>query len=151
MTSSGGLPAGRRLEIGDIVSAKFPGHDPQGREQEGSRPAVVVGLPERLGTPRFAVLLLAPMTGDKRHRWAELAPALYPRYPAGTAGLRSDSICLIDQVRAMGAERVYRYHGSLSDEEYRPIREGLERIMGFRKEASEEAQHRDQEDGRNDG
>lgn len=45
----------------------------------------------------------------------------------------------------MGAERVYRYHGSLSDEQYRPIREGLERMMGILEEIPEEAQHRDQE------
>lgn len=131
MTSSGGHPAGRRLKIGDVVSAKFPRHEPQGREQEGFRPAVVVGVPELLGTPRFAVLLLAPMTSDRGYGWVEQAPTLYPRYPAGTAGLRSDSICLIDQVRAMSAERIDRYRGSLTTEQYRPIKEALERMMGI--------------------
>lgn len=140
MASSGGKPSGRRIKIGDIVSTEFPEHDPQGREQEGLRPAVVVGLPERLGTPRFAVLLLTPMTSDRKSRWARIAPDLYPRYPKGTAGLRSDSICLLDQVRALDARRVFRYHGSLSDEQYKPIREGLERILEIPKAASEEAQ-----------
>ncbi len=131
MTSSGDYPAGRRLKIGDMVSARFPGHNPRGREQEGFRPAVVVGMPELLGTPRFAVLLLAPMTSDKGYRWVEQAPTLYPRYPVGTAGLRSDSICLVDQVRSMSTERIDRYHGSLTTEQYRPIREALERMIGM--------------------
>ncbi len=141
MTSFGGEAGERRLKIGDIVSAMFPTHDPRGREQEGYRPAVVVGLPERTGTPRFGVLLLAPMTSDKGQDWAEQAPA---RYPAGTAGLRSDSICLLDQVRALSVERVHRYHGSLNNEEYQPIREGLVRMMELSEDVAEELRHREE-------
>ena len=137
MTSSGGESAGRQLRIGDKVSATFPVHDPQGHEQQGSRLAVVVGLPEHVGTPRFGIVLLAPMTSDTGQSWADQAPALYPRYPAGTAGLRSDSICLLDQTRALSVERLQRYHGSLSTEEYRPIREGLGRMMGICKDVAE--------------
>ncbi len=99
---------------------------------------MVVGLPERAGTPRFGVLLVVPMTSDKGQGWAKQAPTLYPRYPAGTAGLRSDSICLLDQVRALSVERIDRYRGSLSDKEYQPIREGLERIMEFSEEVEGE-------------
>ncbi len=47
-SSAGGKAEGRGerlLEIGDIVSALFPFHDPAGHEQEGHRPAVVVGCP----------------------------------------------------------------------------------------------------------
>ncbi len=138
MTSPDGEGEHRRLEIGDVVSARFPGHNPRGREQEGYRPAVVVAIPEHVGTPRFAVLLLAPMTSDKGLDWPDDAPALYPRYPAGTAGLHSPSICLLDQVRALDAERIGGYRGSLSDEEYRPIREGLQRMMGISKGVAEE-------------
>lgn len=145
MTSSGGDAAARQLRIGDIVSATFPVHDPQSHEQEGYRPAVVVGLPEHAGKPRFGVLLLAPMTSDKGQDWAEQAPALYPRYLAGTAGLRSNSICLLDQTRAMSVERVDRYRGSLSDEEYRPIREGIERMMGI---STSEPRRQEKESGK---
>ena len=38
----------RPLKIGDVVTARFPEQNPQGREQEGYRPAIVVGLPSRL-------------------------------------------------------------------------------------------------------
>lgn len=59
---------GERLEIGNVVSALFPLYRPGGREQERYRPAVVVGLPEFAGTPRFGVLIVAPMTTDRdRH------------------------------------------------------------------------------------
>lgn len=38
----------RSLQFGDIVTAKFPQQNPQGREQEGYRPAILVGFPSRL-------------------------------------------------------------------------------------------------------
>lgn len=63
--AEGNVESGERLEIGDVVSALFPMHHPGGREQEGYRPAVVVGLPEFAGTPRFGVLIVAPMTTDR--------------------------------------------------------------------------------------
>jgi mRNA interferase MazF len=92
------------VSVGDIVSADFPEHNPEGHEQEGARPAVVVGLPEKLGASRFPTLLLAPLTSDRgeARRWAAKSPSLYPRLSKGTAGLRSNSICLLDQVRALG-------------------------------------------------
>ncbi len=34
----------RSLKIGDIVTVSFPQQNPQGREQEGYRPAIVVGF-----------------------------------------------------------------------------------------------------------
>lgn len=127
-------PSDDSLGIGDVVFARFPGHDPAGREQEGYRPAVVVGVPDLVGTPRFGVLILAPMTTDRDQDWVRKSPALYPRLAKGTANLRSDSICLLDQVRALSVERVSRYRGTLSEEEYQTIREGLGSMMGFLEE-----------------
>ena len=117
------------LEVGDVVFALFPVHDPAGREQEGRRPAVVVGVPDLLGAPRFGVLIVVPLTTDRGQDWAEESPALYPSLPKGTANLRSDSICLLDQVRALSVQRVSHYRGTLSDEEYGPIRDGLARML----------------------
>jgi mRNA interferase MazF len=129
------------VSVGDVVSADFPEHNPQGHEQESVRPAVVVGVPETLGASRFPTLLLAPLTSDRREarRWAAKSPAHYPRLPKGTAGLRSDSICLLDQVRALGVERVGGYLGSLSGEEYQPIRDGLRHMMEISKDTTQEA------------
>lgn len=127
--SSSDLPGQEALATGDVISALFPMHVPGGREQQGYRPAVVVGIPERLGVPRFEVLIVVPMTTDRGQQWSERSPALYPRLEKGAANLRSPSICLLDQVRSIGAERVRGYRGTLDDEQYRPIHEGLRGMM----------------------
>lgn len=131
MVRSGG-PAGVSsdvLAVGDIVTALFPAHDPEGHEQQGYRPAVVVGIPAVLGSPRFPAVILAPLTTDRGQAWARNSPALYPRFPEGTADLRSPSLCLLDQIRALGLERLRAYRGALDAGEYEPIREGLKRIL----------------------
>ena len=55
MPNSSDVPDKKTLAVGDVISALFPEHVPGGREQQGYRPAVVVGIPERLGLPRFEV------------------------------------------------------------------------------------------------
>ncbi len=92
---------------------------------------MVVGIPERLGVPRFEVLVVVPMTTDRGQQWSERSPALYPRLEKGTANLRSSSVCLLDQIRAIGAERVRGYRGTLDAEQYRPIHEGLRGMMSY--------------------
>ena len=101
----------RDLAVGDVISALFPEHVPGGREQQGYRPAVVVGLPRVVGVPRFELLVVVPMATDRSQQWSERSPDLYPRLENGTANLRSPSICLLDQVRAIGVERVRDYRG----------------------------------------
>jgi mRNA interferase MazF len=119
------------LVVGDVISVLFPEHVPGGREQQGYRPAVVVGILERLGLPRFEVLIVVPMTADRGQRWSERSPALYPRLEKNAANLRSPSICLLDQIRSIGAERVRGYRGTLDAEQYRPIHDGLRRMMSY--------------------
>lgn len=117
--------------MGDVISALFPEHAPGGHEQQGLRPAVVVGIPERLGIPRFEVVIVVPITTDRGQEWSRRSPTLYPRFSKGTVKLRSLSICLLDQVRAIGAERVRGYRGTLSADQYRPIHDGLRRMMSY--------------------
>ena len=131
MPSSPDAPNKEALAAGDVVSALFPIHVPGGREQQGFRPAVVVGIPERLGVPRFEVIIVVPMTTDRDQEWSERSPALYPRLAKGTANLRSPSICLLDQVRSIGAERVRGYRGTLDAEQYRPIHDGLRKMLSY--------------------
>lgn len=114
------------IVVGDIVIARFPTQNPQGREQEGVRPALVVGIPQRLGNPRFPLLLVAPMTSDRSQTWAINSPDLYPALAAGEAGLPQNSIILLDQVRAIDLNRIVRYLGSLSSEQYQPILNSLQ-------------------------
>ncbi len=118
-----------RLAPGDIVVVRFPEHIPPGHEQHGAQPAVVLGLPEVLGEPRFPVVLVAPLTTDRGQLWAERSPALYSRLPAGAGGLPSASIVLLDQVRFLGLERVAAYLGTVRTDAYQPICHGLQRLL----------------------
>ena len=113
------------------MSATFPVQRPGGHEQQGYRPAVVVGLPDVLGPPRFPMVLLAPFTRDHGQAWARINPALYPPFPAGAASLPEDSVCLIDQARALDASRLAGRRGTLTEAEYAPIGAGLARIFGL--------------------
>ena len=82
------------LSIGDIVIAAIPEKVPSGHEQEeeGLRPAVVVGLPDRLGPGRFPVIVVVPFTSYRAQAWVAAAPECYPHFAAGVAGLRSPSV-----------------------------------------------------------
>lgn len=116
------------LRIGDIVTVRFPMQNPQGREQEGYRPAIVVGFPSRLGIPRFRLAIVVPLTTDRGQEWAMASPELYPRFPAETGGLRQPSIALLDQIRVVDVARITEYWGSLTPEEYEPILNGIQRM-----------------------
>jgi mRNA interferase MazF len=119
----------RPLQPRDIVNVQFPFHDPRGREQEGYRPAIVVGQPDLLGVPRYPLIFLVPLTSDKGQPWVDAAPDLYIRFPTGTGNLRSPSIALLDQVRGLDVERVIQYRGTLTPEQYQPILNGLSKMM----------------------
>ena len=117
------------LQIGDVITAKFPSQNPSGREQEGFRPAIVVGIPSRLGKLRFPLVLVVPMTTDRGQEWADINPNLYVRFSAGVANLKSPSIALLDQVRAIDVSRIVAYRGSLTPQQYEAIAESLQKIM----------------------
>jgi mRNA interferase MazF len=119
----------RIVQPGDIVDVLFPSHDPKGREQEGYRPALVIGIPEVLGTPHYPVVLVVPLTSDKNQAWANAAPHLYPRLPTRTGNLRSPSIALLDQVRGLDVNRIRKYRGTLTSEQYQPIQNGLAKML----------------------
>jgi mRNA interferase MazF len=119
----------RVLQVGDVVTVKFPSQVPRGREQEGFRPAIVVGLPSRLGKLRFPLIFVVPMTTDRGQDWVKNSPNLYVRFAAGVAGLKSPSIALLDQVRAVDVSRVVAYRGSLSSQQYGEIAEAFRQII----------------------
>lgn len=94
---------------------------------------MVVGLPEVLGVPRFPMVLVAPITSDRdgAARAAAQSPRLYPRFAKGTANLSKDSVCLLDQVRALDASRLEGYLGKLGDTDYGPVWDGLREMFGL--------------------
>lgn len=116
------------LALGDVLTVSIPERVPPGHEQEGVRPAVVVGLPDRLGPGRFPVVVIVPFTSYRGQAWVDAAPERYPRLDAGVAGLRSPSVALLDQVLALDLRRLQKRRGHLSAEQYEAVRSGLGRI-----------------------
>lgn len=119
------------LELGAVLLVRFPFHTPQGHEQEGPRPAILVGLPANAGPPRYPVLLMTPLTTYRQQNWAAQAPNLYPVLSAKTGGLTVDSVVLIDQTRALDATRAQALLGQLSPQEYAPIVHALRLTFGL--------------------
>lgn len=117
------------LKARDIVIARFPQSDPQGHEQEGIRPAVVLGLPSSIGTPRFDLVLITPMTTAKNQPWIVENTRLYPILIEGVGGLPNSSVALLDQTRFLDTTRVLRRLGQLTFEEYTPILEGMKSML----------------------
>ena len=119
------------LAVRDIVIVRFPSQNPQGREQEGIRPALIVGLPQTLGNPRFALIFIAPLTTNRNQNWANASPSLYPPLSQGDANLPQNSLVLLDQIRAIDLNRLVRYLGTLTTEQYKPILHSLKKIFDF--------------------
>lgn len=119
-----------RFTIRDILLVDFPPQTPALHEQQGIRPAVVVGRPSNTGTVRFELVIVVPITRQSGD-WTAQNPILYPSLQAGVGNLTADSIVLLDQVRAVDIRRVLRYLGSLTAEEYQPIANGLKAMFGL--------------------
>ena len=116
--------------LGDVLRVRLPQRIPPGHEQEATRPAVVVGMPNRLGPPRFPLIIVAPLTTDRGQPWAAASPALYPQLPAGAGGLRGNSLVLLDQICALDPARVDGFMGALPHQAYQTIRDLLLRMLG---------------------
>jgi mRNA interferase MazF len=118
----------RGLTVGSIILVTLPSSNPRGREQEGKRPALVVGLP--MGAVRYPMVVVLPMT-TAIGPWVDRNPDLYCRLNAGTAGLPRDSVVLIDQIRSIDVARISGYLGSLSTVQSQPILEVLQQLFQF--------------------
>jgi len=114
----------RALRIGDVTVVR------SGRGREGRRPAVVVGLPEAVGRPRFPVVLVAPMT-TAFGPWVEAGGPLYTVLEPGEGGLPRRSVVLLDRLRAVDGSRVEGLLGTLSEDRVEAVRQALVRMLGF--------------------
>ncbi len=85
-----------------------------GREQAGERPVLVVSA-EPLNDV-YDVVMVAPITSRKNNRPARLGEVLLP---AGTGGLRVDSLALCYQVRTLDKSRLTRTYGEITDTDVR--------------------------------
>lgn len=116
------------IQIGDVLRVQFPAQRPPGHEQIGTRPAVVVGIPDRVGAPRFPSLMVVPFTTHEGD-YASGAPGLYPVFRAGTGGLTADSVALVDHLRSLGVSRILSRLGRLTPDEYAPVRAALRGVF----------------------
>lgn len=111
-----------KIKPGDVILLSFPKHNPQGHEQEGLRPAIVIAL--STNNVRYPVAIVVPLT-TQDGEWADKNSLLYKRIIAGTAGLTKDSIALIDQIRAIDLQRATSYIGRLDRKTFSIIRDSL--------------------------
>ncbi|MEG4996777.1 type II toxin-antitoxin system PemK/MazF family toxin [Microcoleus sp. B4-D4] len=118
------------LQVRAVVLVNFPAQIPPGREQENTRPAVIVALPNVTGITRFSLVIVVPLT-TQQGDWATRNSTLYPQLQAGMGNLRYDSTVLLDQIRAVDIKRVLGYRGDLTAEEYQPIANGIKAMFGF--------------------
>ena len=109
-------------EPGMLLWADLGQRLPPGQEQQGGRPVLLVGVPAKLGSARFPMLIVAPVTSYREQPWAQSAPTLYPRLEAGVGGLPRTSLVLLDPLQAMDPRRIRSYLGRLAPDEYEPIR-----------------------------
>lgn len=120
----------RRVTPGDVLLVDIAENVPPGREQEGRRPTIVVATPSSVGPQRFDVLVVVPLT-TATGQWFRDNPTLYPYLGAGQAGLNRDAVAMIDHIQAVDAARIQKFIGTLSNDEFAPIRTGLERMFKF--------------------
>lgn len=118
------------LQVRAVVLVNFPAQIPPGREQENTRPAVIVALPNVTGITRFSLIIVVPLT-TQQGDWATRNSTLYPQLQAGMGNIRYDSTVLLDQIRAVDIKRVLGYRGDLTAEEYQPIANGLKLMFSF--------------------
>jgi mRNA-degrading endonuclease toxin of MazEF toxin-antitoxin module len=119
---------------GEVVQALLPQRVPGGHEQSGARPCIVVGDFSPLGSMRYPMVLVVPLTSVNAFRvgWASPYPRLYPRLQAGSGAgaVAVDSFALLDQLTALDAGRVVGSRGSLTLEELQPLLDGLREAIG---------------------
>lgn len=118
----------RKVSWGDVLLVALPANVPRGREQEGLRPAVVVGIPPQ--PVRYPVLIVAPLT-SQRGQWSEANPRLYPALGPGVAGLRVASTVLVDQLRACDVTRMRGLIGELDASAADQVRGALRAALGL--------------------
>lgn len=125
----------RPLAPGNVLLARLPQLAPPRHEQSGTRPVLVVALPDRIGAPRYPMIVAAPLT-TQLGEWVAASPHLYPVLEVGMGGLVRASAVMLDHVRGIDAGRVIKPLGVLSAEQYAPIWASLEVMFGFRESAA---------------
>jgi mRNA interferase MazF len=117
----------RALKIGDVIEITFPRRVPKGHEQEGKRPAIVIGIPEKLDQPRHPLVITIPVTTSSGDWSAK--NKLYLSLKKGEGNLLDNSIILTDQVISVDASRIKGLFGTLREERINQIKSIIGQIF----------------------
>ncbi len=111
---------------GQILQVTLPTREPLGHEQTGTRPCILLTDLSTVQPLRYPMIVIAPLTTKT------LDPLpLYPRLTEGVGSLPVASTVLLDQLCAIDANRVQGYVGTLTEEEFNPIKQGLLLMFGL--------------------
>ena len=105
----------------------FPKNDPPGHEQEGQRPAIILGMSD-YQYPMFRVVPLTTVydvNSERERTLAKRFPEVFPVFPKGVGGLERDSIVLSNQSRWLDRSRIIDHYGTLTVAEYAVVVAGL--------------------------
>ena len=116
------------MKVGFVIEARLPRRLPNGREQEGLRPCIVVSNPATIGWQRYPTLLVVPLT-TATGKWVAKGKNLYCTYKANQGGLGEDSVAMFDQTQVIDVTRIMGKLGELSSSELEPVRAGMRAIF----------------------
>ena len=111
----------------DIVLVQLPPPaGPSGREQFGTRPAIVVQDESNFAT--LSTVLVVPLTSRLS---AARFPGSFTLSPTNTNGLDAESVVLTHQLRAIDRRRIQRVIGRLTDGHMGMLESEMRRLLGL--------------------
>lgn len=115
------------MKRGDIVRVELPPPaGPSGREQFGTRPAIVVQDEKNFAS--LSTVLIVPMT-------SRLSAARFPGSltisPTDTNGLDVESVVLTHQLRVIDRRRIQRVIGRLAEHQVAALDREIHRLLGL--------------------
>jgi mRNA interferase MazF len=114
------------MKFGDIALINLPRRSPAGREQEGSRPCIIITNPDSVGRSRYPCLIIAPLTTTEG-TWVKAGKKLYPIVDG--AVLPETSVVLLDQIQMIDVYRIQERYGALTHAELEPVRTGIKALF----------------------
>jgi mRNA-degrading endonuclease toxin of MazEF toxin-antitoxin module len=115
------------MKRGDVVRVQLPRPaGPPGREQFGSRPAVVLQSDRDSAT--LATVLIVPLTS---HLAAMRFPGSFAVSPTKANGLDVESVVLTHQLRAIDRGRVQGVIGTLGSDELATLESHVRGLLGL--------------------
>jgi mRNA interferase MazF len=115
------------MQRGDVVRVELPWPKGKaGREQAGTRPAVIVQANQ--ASANLSTVVIVPLTSNQS---ASRFPGSFLVHPSAKNGLASESIVLTHQMRALDTTRIESTIGVLSDADLKCLEDELRSLLGL--------------------